>query len=79
MANVENFKNHAVVVMWSLGNEAGRGPNFLAALKAVKAIDTSRPTHYERFGIGSGNPADIDSQMYTHPRSRRANRHATRI
>ena len=66
VANVENFKNHASVVMWSLGNEAGSGPNFLAALKAVKALDTSRPTHYERFGDGAGNPADVDSHMYTH-------------
>ena len=66
VANVENFKNHASVVMWSLGNEAGSGPNFLAALKAIKSLDTSRPTHYERFGTGAGNPADVDSQMYTH-------------
>jgi len=66
VANVENFKNHASVVMWSLGNEAGSGPNFLAALKAIKAIDTSRPSHYERFGDGVGNPADVDSHMYTH-------------
>ena len=66
VANVENFKNHASVVMWSLGNEAGSGPNFLAALKAVKALDLSRPVHYERFGTGADNPADVDSQMYTH-------------
>ncbi len=65
VANVENFKNHASVVMWSLGNESGAGPNFLAALKAVKALDVSRPTHYERFE-GASNPADVDSQMYTH-------------
>ncbi len=67
VANVESFKNHASVVLWSLGNEAGQGPNFLAALRAVKALDTSRPVHYERFGTGPDNPADIDSQMYTHP------------
>lgn len=67
VANVQNFKNHPSVILWSLGNEAGSGPNFLAALEAVKAIDTSRPTHYERFGIGRGNPADVDSEMYTHP------------
>ncbi|MDB5157255.1 MAG: hypothetical protein JWR50_1962 [Mucilaginibacter sp.] len=66
VANVENFKNHAAVVIWSLGNECGRGgSNFRAALKAIKAID-DRPTHYEGFGIGDDkNPADIDSQMYT--------------
>jgi beta-galactosidase len=70
VANVENFKNHPSVVIWSLGNECGgRGSNFIAALNAIKAIDSSRPTHYERFGIGDGNPADLDSQMYTHPNS----------
>lgn len=67
VANVESFKNHASVVIWSLGNEGGAGPNFHAALRAVKAIDRSRPTHYERFGIGRDNPADIDSEMYAHP------------
>lgn len=66
-ANVQNFKNHPSVVIWSLGNEAGSGPNFHAALAAVKALDTSRPTHYERFGIGGNNPADLDSQMYNNP------------
>ncbi len=67
VANVENFKNHPSVVIWSLGNEAGSGPNFLAAHAAVKALDTSRPTHYERFGTGKDNPADLDSSMYTSP------------
>ena len=69
VANVENFKNHPSIVMWSLGNECGGGKNFLAALQAIKAIDTSRPTHYEPFGTGDKNPADVDSQMYTHPNS----------
>ena len=64
VANVENFKNHSSVIMWSLGNEAGPGPNFRAALAAVKAIDSSRPTHYESFGIGPNSPTDVDSQMY---------------
>ncbi len=68
VANVENFKNHPSVVIWSLGNENGEGgTNFRAALAAVKAIDPSRPAHYEGFGIGSKNPADIDSRMYTGP------------
>ncbi|MBK1881697.1 discoidin domain-containing protein [Luteolibacter pohnpeiensis] len=64
VANVENFKNHPSVVIWSLGNECGRGQNLRSALAAVKAIDDTRPTHYEGFGIGGGNPADIDSRMY---------------
>ncbi|GAA4322276.1 glycoside hydrolase family 2 TIM barrel-domain containing protein [Mucilaginibacter gynuensis] len=66
VANVENFKNHPSVVIWSLGNENGSGgTNFRAALKEIKAIDPDRPTHYEGFGIGDKNPADMDSQMYT--------------
>ncbi|GAB3927457.1 glycoside hydrolase family 2 TIM barrel-domain containing protein [Mucilaginibacter myungsuensis] len=65
VANVESFKNHASVIIWSLGNEFGTGgTNFRAALDAVKNIDTTRPTHYEGFGVGEKNPAGIDSKMY---------------
>lgn len=64
IANVENLKNHASVIMWSLGNESGSGTNLVAALQAVKALDTSRPAHYQGFGTGPRNPADIDSVMY---------------
>lgn len=67
VANVEHFKNHPSVVIWSLGNEAGPGENFHAALRAIKALDPSRPTHYERFGTGPDNPCDIDSTMYAGP------------
>lgn len=65
VANVENFKNHPSVLIWSLGNECGGGANFRAALKAIEAIDPTRATHYEPFGEGAGNPASIDSHMYT--------------
>ncbi len=66
VANVENFKNHPAVIIWSLGNECGSGgSNFRAALKTIKAIDATRPTHYQGFGIGDKNPADLDSEMYT--------------
>lgn len=66
VANVQNFKNHPSVLIWSLGNENGNGgSNFRAALAEIKKIDPDRPTHYEGFGIGAKNPADIDSQMYT--------------
>ncbi|MES2459133.1 MAG: glycoside hydrolase family 2 TIM barrel-domain containing protein [Armatimonadota bacterium] len=64
IANVENLKNHASIIIWSLGNECGPGSNLASALKAIRAIDTSRPSHYEGFGIGGRNPADIDSNMY---------------
>lgn len=68
VANVENFKNHPSIIIWSLGNENGRGgSNFRAALSTIKGIDSSRPVHYEGFGVGKANPADIDSRMYTQP------------
>jgi beta-galactosidase len=69
VANVENFKNHPSVIIWSLGNECGGiGSNFVAAENAIKGIDPTRFVHYERFGITKKNPADIDSRMYTHPK-----------
>jgi len=69
LANVENFKNHPSVVIWSLGNEAGEGPSLVAACAALKVLDPSRPVHYRDFGrvngVGKDNPADFDSQTYT--------------
>ena len=67
VANVENHKNHPSVIIWSLGNECGGGSNFVAALKAVKAIDLTRPVHYEPFHTGPGNPSDFDGKMYGTP------------
>jgi len=68
VANVESFKNHPSVIIWSLGNECGNGGgNFRTALQTIRDIDPTRPTHYEGFGIGKDNPADLDSRMYTHP------------
>ena len=40
--------NDPSIVIWSLGNEAGPGENFVAAYEAVKAFDTTRPVQYER-------------------------------
>ena len=67
VANVENFKNHPSVLIWSMGNECGGGSNLRAAERTVRAMDPSRPTHYEAFGEGANNPAGIDSHMYTQP------------
>ena len=44
---VERDKNHPSIIVWSLGNETDMGPNFHAMQKAMKAIDDSRPFHYE--------------------------------
>lgn len=45
---VERDKNHASVIIWSMGNEAGDGTNFEAASEWIHRRDPSRPVHYER-------------------------------
>ncbi len=50
-------KNHPSVISWSLGNEAGTGPNFAAAAAWIHDYDNSRFVHYEG---AQGDP--------THPR-----------
>ncbi|HZL10325.1 MAG TPA: glycoside hydrolase family 2 TIM barrel-domain containing protein [Prolixibacteraceae bacterium] len=44
---VERDKNHPSVIIWSLGNESGSGPNHAAAAAWVKEFDPTRPIHYE--------------------------------
>jgi len=57
---VQTTKNHPGIIMWSLGNEAGPGVNFAATSKLVRALDPSRPVHYERDNV----VADVESTMY---------------
>ncbi|HEY8965518.1 MAG TPA: glycoside hydrolase family 2 TIM barrel-domain containing protein, partial [Candidatus Methylacidiphilales bacterium] len=40
-------KNHPAVILWSLGNETGHGPNQDAMAGWVRGFDPSRPLHYE--------------------------------
>jgi beta-galactosidase len=64
---VERDKNHASVVVWSMGNETGDGPNAAAAYQWTKQRDPGRPFHYEgSTGLGGSN-ADINSFMYPSP------------
>jgi len=44
---VERDKNHPCVIIWSLGNESGYGPNHDAMAGLIRALDPSRPLHYE--------------------------------
>lgn len=44
---VERDKNHPSVILWSLGNEGGVGPNLLAMREAIEALDKSRPVFYD--------------------------------
>ena len=59
---VQRDKNHASIIMWSLGNEAGVGRNLGSMAKAMKLIDGSRPLHYE--GDQDCEHVDVWSMMY---------------
>ena len=60
--NVAANRNHPSVIIWSLGNEAGYGPNFEEAYKLVKEMDPTRPVQYERAGLQG--MTDIFCPMY---------------
>ena len=45
---LESAKNHACIVMWSMGNEAGDGVNFREISAWLHDRDPSRPVHYEQ-------------------------------
>lgn len=55
-------RNHACVFMWSLGNEAGDGSNFLRMKEAALKLDNTRQFHYE--GDFDFTKSDVISRMY---------------
>lgn len=59
---VERDKNHPCVIVWSLGNESGYGPNHDAMAEWVRMADPTRPVHYER--AYDAEIVDIVSSMY---------------
>ncbi len=63
---IERDKNHASVVIWSLGNEAGNGWNFYNAYLLAKKMDDTRPTQYERAGLEWNS--DLHVPMYATPK-----------
>ena len=62
-ANVKAFKNHPSIIVWSLGNEAGFGPNFEKCYTWIKDYDKTRPVQYERAPY-EGGYTDITCPMY---------------
>ena len=44
---VARDKNHPCVIVWSLGNESGYGPNHDAIADWIHANDPTRPVHYQ--------------------------------
>ncbi|MHC1785924.1 MAG: glycoside hydrolase family 2 TIM barrel-domain containing protein [Christensenellales bacterium] len=60
---VARDRNHPSIIFWSLGNESGYGINHVKMAAAIRALDASRPIHYER--DEQALTADLYSQMYT--------------
>ncbi len=60
---IKNFINHPSIIIWSMGNESGFGPNFIAMIETAKRLDETRLTHYEEDRLGEY--VDIVSTMYS--------------
>lgn len=60
--NVRRNFNHPSVIFWSLGNEAGYGPNFEDAYDWVKSFDPSRACQYEQ--ARHNGKTDVFCPMY---------------
>ena len=63
VALVERDKNHACVIFWSLGNEGGRGQNFVAMADTVKKLDSSRLVYSD----SDRSVSAIYDEGYLHP------------
>lgn len=59
---VERDKNHASIIIWSLGNESGNGPVFHDNYKWIKNRDNTRPVQFEQ--AGEDWNTDIVCPMY---------------
>ena len=62
--NMVSFRNHPSIIVWSLGNESGYGPNFDKAYDWVKAYDQTRPVQYEQAVFHNQGKTDIVCPMY---------------
>ena len=68
-------KNHPSIIYWSLGNEAGRGPNHAAMAAWMHDFDISRPVHYEP---AMGSPKEPGYMDPSDPRYLKPNQHSWR-
>ena len=63
---VENYKNHASVIVYSTGNESGHGCNHIAMIDWAKKRDATRLIHAEDASRkGQFHNADVFSMMYS--------------
>lgn len=56
-------RNHASIIMWSLGNESGYGCNIAAMYRRCTELDPTRPVHYEE--DRNAETVDVVSTMYS--------------
>lgn len=64
-------RNHPSVIMWSLGNESGYGPNFATCSQWIRDFDPTRPIHYEGAQGDNGNdPQTVDVISRFYPRTK---------
>ena len=70
---VERDRNHACVIMWSLGNESGFGEHHDASAALIRRLDPTRLLHYEGAVFHAGwtdggrNVTDVVCPMYSPP------------
>ena len=60
---LERDKNHASIIIWSLGNEGGRGQNFVAMFDTVRSLDPTRPV----FSDSQRDLSDLYDESYLPP------------
>jgi beta-galactosidase len=78
---VQRDRNHPSIIIWSLGNESGRGRNLWTARNLVHQLDRSRLVCYEGGGQlfeGSGRTELTDIVCTMYPDIDRTKRLATR-
>ncbi len=64
-------RNHPSVIMWSLGNESGYGPNFATCSQWIRDFDPTRPIHYEGAqGENGDDPQTVDVISRFYPRTK---------
>ncbi|HKJ89809.1 MAG TPA: glycoside hydrolase family 2 TIM barrel-domain containing protein, partial [Oceanipulchritudo sp.] len=66
----ERDKNHPSIIIWSMGNESGYGPNFAAVSAWLREFDPTRPIHYEGAQDQPSDPEMVDMISRFYPRVR---------
>jgi beta-galactosidase len=64
----ERDKNHPSVIIWSMANESGYGPNFAAISGWLHEFDPTRPVHYEGAQTETDAPKTVDIIGRFYPR-----------